>query len=50
MKRYRYNPEKRQLVFLSAKGGPVFGLAGPIAEKVHQRMQQSELKINPKTQ
>ena len=38
MKRYNYNPEKRQLIFLNAKGNPVFSLAGPIAEKAYNRI------------
>lgn len=44
MKRYNYNPEKRQLIFLSAKGKPVFSLAGPIAEKAYARIAKTHTK------
>ncbi len=38
MTNHTYNPEKRQLILLSNTGKPVFSFAGPIAEKVYNRM------------
>ena len=48
MKRYNYNPDKRHLIFLNAKGNPVFSLAGPIAERVYKTMLNNNLKIEVK--
>ncbi|SNA83208.1 conserved hypothetical protein [Flavobacterium psychrophilum] len=35
---YNYNADTRQLIFISKAGKPVFGISGPIAERVYQKI------------
>ncbi len=35
---YNYNADTRQLIFISKEGKPVFGISGPIAERVYSKI------------
>lgn len=38
---YTYDHAKKQLVFLGTHGKPLCGISGPLAERVHKRMQNN---------